>query len=393
MAAGLGETGGRRWTSLSAFVTPLLVVLGLNIDCAGSDPMKGVIAAGTVGMSQPRLVYLKPGLRITNKAPKDWSHLVMKSIPRLATGELGTLPAGSRKTATLFRSVLLANVKPVDINEKEFELTQIGLGICIPDPQDEDQDIVVTADTLDALGLRHLTTIQRMVLDAAEEEMAEGRIIARTPTFALFRSPVTLLDPGPSGRHSKANIHYAHLRQSHNGQAGSDRLDRENRVGISVGADQRRSDETGCCLPVRPRRASKTDPGNGALFLVVCHAGPSAGIEAAGATRSGARMVEASRHPANSDPDELEDLLQKIIPATPASDIAGENAVAPARMGPFGERLSRPLIERCSKIRLSLQRPSLPPWRRRRSRDAISRRRVFQRGSARVRCAVVASPH
>ena len=209
MAAGVRETGGPRHSNFGAIVTLFLVVLGLNGDCAGSDPTKALIAAGAVGMSQPRLVYLKPGLRIGKKPPKDWTHLVMKSIPRLATGDLGTLPAGSRKTATLFRSVLLANVKPVDINEKEFELTQVGVGICIPDPQDEDQDIVVTADTLDALGLRHLTTVQRMVLDAAEEEMAEGRIIARTATFALFRSPVTVLDPGPAGKHSKANIHYA----------------------------------------------------------------------------------------------------------------------------------------------------------------------------------------
>ena len=149
-------------------------------------------------MSQPRLVYLKPGLRIAKKPPKDWTHLVIKSIPRLASGDLGTLPAGSSKTATLFRSVLLANVKPVDINEKDFELTQIGVGICIPDPQDEDQDIVVTADTLDALGLSHLTTVQRMVLDAAEAEMAEGRIIARTATFAFSGRRSPMLDPGPA---------------------------------------------------------------------------------------------------------------------------------------------------------------------------------------------------
>ena len=105
--------------------------------------------------------------------------------------------------------MLLANIKPVDINEKEFELTQVGIGICIPDPQDEDQDIVVTAETLDALGLRHLTTVQRMVLDAAEQEMAEGRIIARTASFALFRSPVTVTDPTTPGKHNKANIYYA----------------------------------------------------------------------------------------------------------------------------------------------------------------------------------------
>lgn len=209
MAACVGRDDRRWQVIVAAIVTPFLVVLGLCADSIGSGPMTGMLAASAMGMSQPRLVYLKPGLRITKKPPEGWSHLVIKSIPRLATGDKGSLPAGSGKTATLFRSVLLANVKPVDINEKDFELTQIGVGICIPDPQDEDQDIVVSADMLNALGLTHLTTIQRMVLDAAEVEMAEGRIIARTATFALFRSPVTVLEPGPGGKHSKANLHYA----------------------------------------------------------------------------------------------------------------------------------------------------------------------------------------
>ena len=209
MSAGKGRIGALERGNFRAILTPLLMVIGLNVDCFGSEPIAGMVAAGSVAMSQPKLVYLKPGLRIGKKPPQGWTHLIMKSIPHLGSGDLGSLPAGSAKTATLFRSVLLANVKPVDFAERDYELTQIGLGLCIPDPQDEEQDIVVTAETLDALGLRHLTTVQRMVLDAAEEEMAEGRIIARTATFALFRSPVTVLDPGGAGKHSKANIHYA----------------------------------------------------------------------------------------------------------------------------------------------------------------------------------------
>ncbi len=179
----------RRWQAI--LVTSLISVLIVNCSigvCTGSVPIASVVSWHMASYSQPRLVYLQPGLRIKNKAPQDWSHLVIKSLPRLVSGDRGSLPAGSSKTATMFRNVLLANVKPVDMNEKDFELTQVGLGICVPDPQDEDQDIVVTADRLEALGLDHLSMVQKMVLDVAEVEMAEGRIIARTPTFALFRA-------------------------------------------------------------------------------------------------------------------------------------------------------------------------------------------------------------
>ena len=41
MAADVGEIG-RRWQgNFCAIVTPLLVVLGLSADCAGSDPIDG----------------------------------------------------------------------------------------------------------------------------------------------------------------------------------------------------------------------------------------------------------------------------------------------------------------------------------------------------------------
>ena len=130
---------------------------------------------------------------------------MVKSIPRLASGEKDSLPNGSAKTAAYFRTVILANVKPVDVDEREFELTQVGIGICVP-RKGEEKDIVVAADRLEALGL-HLSWVEKKVLDTLESEMAEGRIIARTPTFALFRSPATIVVAG--NEHRKVNLNYA----------------------------------------------------------------------------------------------------------------------------------------------------------------------------------------
>ena len=242
----------------------------------------------------------------------------------------GHAAGGLRKTATLFRSVVLANVKPVDINEKDFELTQVGIGICIPDPQDEDQDIVVTADTLDALGMRHLTTIQRMVLDAAEEEMAEGRIIARTATFALFRSPITLLDPGSSGRHSKANIHYAMCVNRTTGKleviVWAVKSDSGAQQVPATVVRMKPASVFQCELDVRAKRILGTVPYSWSFAMRDLPPGWKLRVPPA----IGVRMVEAVRHPATSDPDELELLLQKIIPTTPAADIAGDKTVVPA---------------------------------------------------------------
>jgi hypothetical protein len=347
MSAGVRKISAPGRGHFSAVFATFVMIVGLSADCAGSDPMTGMIAAGLVGTSQPKLVYLKPGLRIGKKPPQGWTHLVMKSIPRLGSGELGSLPAGSAKTATLFRSVLLANVKPVDFAERDFELTQVGIGICIPDPQDEEQDIVVTAETLDALGLRHLTTVQRMVLDAAEEEMAEGRIIVRTATFALFRSPVTVLDPGGAGKHSKANIHYALCANRTTGKLdvivwtmkpGTVTQHAPAMVKMKASAVFR------CELDVRARRILGTVPYSWSFAMRELPPGSKLRVPPA----VGLQIVEASRHPAELDPDDFELLLQKLIPATPDPGLAGENSLPPRRDGSI-RSTAMPIPERVNE--------------------------------------------
>jgi hypothetical protein len=301
---------------------PILAAIGLIGECAGSGQIATIILTHLVGFSQPRLVYLKPGLRIQKKAPKGWTHLVVKSLPRLASGDRASLPAGSSKTASLFHNVLLANVKPVDMNEKDFELTQVGLGICVPNPQDEAEDIVVTADHLDALGLDHLTMVQRMVLDAAEVEMAEGRIIARTTTFALFRSPVTMLDA--AGKHAKFNLHYAFCVERTTGRL---------HVGVWT---MRQSGEPlqapvtmvklesdamfPCDVDVHARRILGTVPFSWSFAVRSLPPGQKLRVPPA----LGRQIVETSRHPVESDPGELERLLlETLSPVADPSNVAG----------------------------------------------------------------------
>jgi hypothetical protein len=64
---------------------------------------------------------------------------------------------------------------------------------------------VVSSDRLQSLSLK-LSTVEQVVLDAAEAELAEARIVARTSTFALLRSPVTLV---VHGKHKKVDLYYA----------------------------------------------------------------------------------------------------------------------------------------------------------------------------------------
>ena len=188
-----------------AILIPLLGAAGTAKEVTG--PSAGALALATMaaGNMQTKLVYLQPGLLIGDKPPEGWSHLVVKSLPRLASGDKDSLPKGAGKTAAYFRTVILANVKPVDVDETEFELTKVGIGICVP-RKGQKEDIVVTADRQEALGL-HLSWVEKMTLDALEAGMAKGKIIATTPTFALFRSPATVVAAGDE--HREVNLNYA----------------------------------------------------------------------------------------------------------------------------------------------------------------------------------------
>jgi hypothetical protein len=317
--------GVRRQVVVPVAITALLLGGGLVGRSVGSIPLGAIVAAHLVGFSQPQLVYLKPGLKLEKKPPKGWSHFVLKSLPRLATGEQSSLPAGSSKTAALFRNVILANIKPVDLNEKDFELTQIGLGICVPYPQDEDEDIVVAADRLDALGL-DLTMVQKVVLDAAEAELAEGRIIARTPTFALFRSPVTVVDT--AGKHRKVNIHYAFCVERTTGRL---------RVGVwtmRLGSEPLQAPTTmvrlasdpifKCELDVRAKRILGTVPYSWSFAMRTLPPGKELRVPPA----LGALIVETTRHPAEADIDELEGLIMKVLSTVPDPEVVDDNTAA-----------------------------------------------------------------
>ena len=154
--------------------------------------------------SQPRLEILSAATRVGDTPPEGWTHLVMKSVPRLASGEWDDLPTLAQKTATRFRTVILADVEGLGLDQ-QFILTRVGIGICIPNRDGKKEDIVVSSDRLESLSVK-LSTVDQIVLDAVESELAEARIISRTSTFALLRTPATML---VQGKHSKVDLYYA----------------------------------------------------------------------------------------------------------------------------------------------------------------------------------------
>jgi hypothetical protein len=325
MSAGERRTdgSGRVLLYLATFM-PLFITAGPVSAGAGSEPVPAMLAPLAAGTVQSQLVFLQAGMLIGDKPPEGWSHLVVKSIPRLATGDKGTLPSGSSKTATFFRTVILADVRPVDVDEREFELKQIGLGICVF--KDEDHDMVVAADRLEALGL-HLTTVQRLVLDATEAELGEGRIIARTPTFALFRAPATVVVPGND--HIKVSLYYAFCVERTTGKlhVALWTMLPESKPQKAPASLVRLGSKPvfDCQLDVKARRILGTVPYSWSFALRTLPPGRKLPVPPV----LGELIATTARHPAEADPEELERLLMRTMATAPEPDKAVRQTAIP----------------------------------------------------------------
>jgi len=191
----VGRASPRHWAVIAVLLMVVVTLLARGprrIGFSGQPPTNLPAAADL-----PRLEIIAPGTRLTGGPPPGWTHLVVKSIPRLATGDLSTLPASAGSTAGLIRTLVLAEVRG-------GTLLRVGVGLCVPDRGGE---VVVTAGGRDSPVVR-LSWIARRVLARGSRDLAQSRLLARSPTFAVFESPSRLV---VDGRHRDVQVRHALL--------------------------------------------------------------------------------------------------------------------------------------------------------------------------------------
>ncbi len=309
------QKAGRSHASLltgvfCAIAVPILV-LGIPPGaCVAANPgVAAAFAAGYLG-SQPQLVRLSAATRLGETPPEGWNHFVLKSVPRPASGEWQDLPQVANRTATLFRTAILADIQPMGL-DKDFALTRIGIGMCVPASDGRKDEVVVTSDRLESLGMQ-LSSIEQMVLQAAETELAQTRIIASTSTFALLRCPVTML---VSGKHRKVELYYAFCVEPTTGRL---------RVGVwsmwPGGVKQPPPPAVvelapkavfDCELDVQAKRVLGTVPYSWSFAIRKLPAGHA--IPLKGRKTLNDQMVAIAKHPTGVDTAEFEQLLRTIL--------------------------------------------------------------------------------
>jgi hypothetical protein len=297
--------------SLLAIVVPALALIAWPGWCRASSPGVVVLAAQAVG-SQPRLERLSAATRVGDTAPEGWTHLVLKSVPRLASGEWRDLPEVGKKTATMFRTAIVADVQPLGI-DKEYILSRVGIAMCVTSRDGKAGDVVVSSDRLESLGMR-LSAMEQVVLQAAETELAESRIIAFTSTFALLRSPVTLL---VAGKHRKVDLYYAFCVDSTTGRM---------RVGVwsMWPGDVKKQPPPPAVIDLAPKTTFDCELDVQAKRVVVVgipfswsfalrKLPPGRTVLLKGNKALGEKIVAITRHPSDVDTAEFERMLRSVL--------------------------------------------------------------------------------
>lgn len=126
---------------------------------------------------------IAPGTVIGESAPEGWTHLVIKSVPRLDAEEKAKVAGLVAKLATSFSTVIVARVT-APLNAPPL-LGEVALGLAAPIAG---RDVVVTAEKSDELGA-DLGIVGNLVLGQAENRLDQVQTKVRGRDFLVFDVP------------------------------------------------------------------------------------------------------------------------------------------------------------------------------------------------------------
>jgi hypothetical protein len=136
---------------------------------------------------------IAPGTVIERSAPPGWSHLVIKSLPRVRPSERAKLLSPVVENAAWMFTAFVADVRPVEQpgSGPKYRLRAIALGL--GGASADGRDVIVTPETAKEHGVK-LGWITHKILTKGYETQREAKVVVQGPvqgpTFGLVDTPV-----------------------------------------------------------------------------------------------------------------------------------------------------------------------------------------------------------
>jgi len=148
---------------------------------------------------------IPPGTVIDRTAPAGWTHLVLKSQPRLPEDQRRLVNDMTARLATLVFTATVARVEADGTGpERRYRLARLAIGV---GTRVGGRDMIVSPETQARLGA-NLGLAARMVLSGVYEKQKTVRLVAVGPAFAVMDTPAFM----PRGRaHAAVVLRYVFL--------------------------------------------------------------------------------------------------------------------------------------------------------------------------------------
>lgn len=181
--------GRTRWLGAAGLGVVALLALGCWAFWPGEKRLPE--EAAFVDVTPRPLEPIPPGTVIADRAPAGWSHLIIKSHPRVGEETIGRISETTARMAGLLFTAMLADVRPEPGQDgtPRFHLRAVGVGV---GTDVDGKEMILSSQTQKQLGAE-LSLIDRTVLAGGEDQLRQMRLVARTPTMALIDNPTTLL--------------------------------------------------------------------------------------------------------------------------------------------------------------------------------------------------------
>ncbi len=168
----------------------------------------------SVDLSPKPMPRLQPGIVVGQEHKFGYSDLVTLVFPRLASGDVDSLPQFARRYAKMFKLTILANVtKKPKGDGHAYLLDKIGIGFAM----DLGGELtIVTADTANQLGA-NLGMVDRGVLSGNEDSLSEVVQVARTDYLVVFDAKANVL---VDDKHEERIVRHFVWASPHSGKLG-----------------------------------------------------------------------------------------------------------------------------------------------------------------------------
>ncbi|MCS6849616.1 MAG: hypothetical protein NZ700_00425 [Gemmataceae bacterium] len=176
-----------------------------------AGPLVAQVAAPAAAydVTPRRLARIEPGTVIGKEPPQGWTHLIIKSHPRLGAGDLNQVNSLTAQLSSFLFTAIVARVQAEPRTPLRIAQVGIGLGTSI-----NGRDTIISSDTQRQLGA-NLGFLARVVLSKSEDRLEQVQLVARSNTMVVIDAPSLV---ARQGRHVPVTLRYALVLDPTNGR-------------------------------------------------------------------------------------------------------------------------------------------------------------------------------